>query len=71
MSTRFSELAGEINTHMPRYVISRLRLVLDRHYQRGLKGSRILLVGISYKKNVSDMRESPSLKLIELLEHLL
>ena len=43
-------------------------LALDRHSQRGLKGSRILLVGISYKKNVSDMRESPSIRLMELLE---
>jgi UDP-N-acetyl-D-glucosamine dehydrogenase len=66
--TRFIELAGEVNTNMPRYVISRLRSVLDKKLQKGLSGSRILLVGIAYKKNVNDMRESPSIKLIELLE---
>ena len=65
--TRFIELAGEVNTNMPRYVIARLRDTLDKRKQRGLSGSRILLVGISYKKNVNDMRESPSIKLMELL----
>jgi UDP-N-acetyl-D-glucosamine dehydrogenase len=65
--TRFIELAGEVNTNMPRYVIARLRAVLDQKKQRGLTGSRILIVGISYKKNVNDMRESPSIKLMELL----
>jgi hypothetical protein len=66
--TRFIELAGEINTAMPRHVVDRLREVLDRAAGRGLNGARILLVGVAYKKNVSDMRESPSMRLMQLLE---
>ncbi len=66
--TRFIELAGEINTAMPRHVIDRLREVLDRASGRGLNGARILLVGVAYKKNVSDMRESPAMRLMQLLE---
>lgn len=65
--TRFIELAGEINTDMPRYVVGRLRTLLDRTYKRGLNGSKILIVGISYKKNVSDVRESPALHLMKTL----
>jgi UDP-N-acetyl-D-glucosamine dehydrogenase len=68
VATRFIELAGEINTTMPQYVVDRLAEALDRHIARGLNGARILLVGMSYKKNVEDTRESPSLKLIELME---
>jgi UDP-N-acetyl-D-glucosamine dehydrogenase len=68
LSTRFIELAGEINTAMPRYVVDRLAEAMDRHLRRGLNGSKVLVLGIAYKKNVDDMRESPSLKLIELLE---
>lgn len=67
-STRFIELAGEINVKMPEYVVSRLREVLDRETGKGLSKSRILLVGISYKKNVPDMRESPSVELLDLIE---
>ncbi|MEN3747619.1 nucleotide sugar dehydrogenase [Sphingomonas sp. HF-S3] len=67
--TRFIELAGQINTSMPRYVIDRLAEALDRQTGRGLNGARILLIGMAYKKNVDDMRESPALKLTELLEH--
>lgn len=66
--TRFIELAGEINTNMPRHVIDRLREVLDRATGKGLSGSKVLLVGVAYKKNVSDMRESPSMRLMQLLE---
>lgn len=66
--TRFIELAGEINTAMPRYVIDRLRAVLDRATGRGLNGADILLVGVAYKKNVSDMRESPAMRLMQLME---
>ena len=66
--TRFIELAGEINTNMPRHVIDRLREVLDRNSGRGLNGARILLVGVAYKKNVSDMRESPAMRLMQLME---
>jgi UDP-N-acetyl-D-glucosamine dehydrogenase len=66
MSTRFIELAGEINTSMPQYVIHRLMAALN---ERGkpLKGSKICLLGIAYKKDVDDPRESPSFELIDLL----
>jgi UDP-N-acetyl-D-glucosamine dehydrogenase len=67
-STRFIELAGQINTAMPNYVIARLAEALDRRTGRGLNGARVLLMGMAYKKNVDDMRESPSLKLTHLLE---
>jgi UDP-N-acetyl-D-glucosamine dehydrogenase len=68
LSTRFIELAGEINTLMPRYVVSRLADELNVRAGRGLRDARILIVGLAYKKNVDDTRESPSFKLIELLE---
>ena len=68
ISTRFIELAGEINTQMPHYVVDKLARALDRSMGRGLYNSRILIVGIAYKKNVDDIRESPALKLIELIE---
>jgi UDP-N-acetyl-D-glucosamine dehydrogenase len=64
--TRFIELAGEINTNMPRYVVDQTALALDQRFGRGLKGARLLLLGVAYKKNVNDIRESPALKLIEL-----
>lgn len=67
LSTRFIELAGEINSNMPHYVVSRVREVLDRATGKGLSRSKVLIVGIAYKKNVSDMRESPSVRLMELL----
>jgi UDP-N-acetyl-D-glucosamine dehydrogenase len=67
ITTRFIELAGEINTRMPYYVVNRLAEAVDQT-GRAFSGSRILIVGIAYKKNVGDMRESPSLKLIELIE---
>jgi UDP-N-acetyl-D-glucosamine dehydrogenase len=66
--TRFIELAGEINTRMPHHVIDRLREIVDRDSGRGLNGTEILLVGVAYKKNVSDMRESPAMKLMQLLD---
>jgi UDP-N-acetyl-D-glucosamine dehydrogenase len=68
VATRFIELAGEINTAMPHYVVERLTETLDQRRSRGLNGARILLIGMAYKKNVDDMRESPSLKLTELIE---
>jgi UDP-N-acetyl-D-glucosamine dehydrogenase len=67
IATRFIELAGEINTRMPYYVVNKLAEAVDRS-GRAFTGSRILMLGIAYKKNVDDMRESPSLKLIELIE---
>jgi len=68
VSTRFIELAGEINTHMPHYVVEKLARALDYRFGRGLRNAKILLLGIAYKKNVDDTRESPALKLIELME---
>lgn len=68
ITARFIELAGEINTAMPRHIVERLAEELDRRFARGLNGSKILIIGIAYKKNVDDMRESPALRLIELLE---
>ena len=68
MPTRFIELAGEINTAMPRQVIDVLAEALNRRAGRALRGARVLLLGMAYKKNVDDIRESPSFKLIELLE---
>ena len=65
--TRFIELAGEINHAMPEYVVTRMMEALNRR-RKALQGSRILILGVAYKADVDDMRESPSLKLIELLE---
>ena len=67
MSTRFIELAGEINTSMPDFVVQRVMEVLNDH-GKPLKGSRILMLGLAYKANVDDDRESPSYHLMEKLE---
>jgi UDP-N-acetyl-D-glucosamine dehydrogenase len=64
--TRFIELAGEINTAMPHYVVSRLVEALN-DVGKALRGSRVLVAGLSYKANVDDTRESPSFELIERL----
>ncbi|CAN1537438.1 WecC UDP-N-acetyl-D-mannosaminuronate dehydrogenase [Caulobacteraceae bacterium] len=66
--TRFIELAGQINSSMPDHVIRVLAESLDKQKGRGLNGARILVVGVAYKKNVDDIRESPSLILMEKLE---
>jgi UDP-N-acetyl-D-glucosamine dehydrogenase len=68
VSTRFIELAGEINTAMPRYVVDRLALALSERLAKSLRGAKILIIGVAYKKNVDDTRESPSFKVMELLE---
>ncbi len=68
LATRFIELAGEINTAMPGYVVRRLDEALKLHSQTTLAKSRILLIGVAYKKNVSDTRESPALDLMERLQ---
>jgi len=65
-STRFIELAGEINTQMPYYVVERIGEALNRH-GKSVKGSKILVLGVAYKKNVDDVRESPAITIIELL----
>lgn len=66
-TTRFIEVAGEINTHMPEYVVSRLIEALNER-EKPVKGSRICILGMAYKKDVDDCRESPSLELLELLQ---
>ena len=66
--TRFIELAGEINTAMPAYVVQTLADALNERMGKALKGARILLIGLAYKRNVDDMRESPAFKLIELMQ---
>ena len=70
IATRFIELAGEVNSAMPRHVVNILVGALSENFQKSIKGSRILLVGLAYKRNVDDMRESPSLRIIEMLERL-
>jgi UDP-N-acetyl-D-glucosamine dehydrogenase len=66
ISTKFIELAGEINTQMPYYVVSQAVDSLNKH-GKSVQGAKVLILGASYKKNIDDMRESPSLKLIEIL----
>ena len=66
LHTRFIELAGEINAYMPRFVVDKLSDALNDQ-GKALKGSRVLVLGITYKKNVDDMRESPSVELMERL----
>jgi len=67
ISSKFIELAGEINTSMPFYVVEKVIHALNDH-QKSIKGSKILVLGLAYKKDIDDLRESPSLKLIELLQ---
>ena len=66
ISTRFIELAGEVNTAMPYYVVQRVMEALNDK-GKSLKGSRVLILGVAYKKDVDDSRESPAFKLMELL----
>jgi UDP-N-acetyl-D-glucosamine dehydrogenase len=65
--TRFIELAGEINTKMPGYVIERTIKALNAH-QKALNGSNVLVIGLAYKPDVDDLRESPTFKLMNLLK---
>jgi len=66
MSTRFIELAGEINTSMPEFVIAKVGEALNTK-KKAIHGSKVLVMGLAYKKDVDDIRESPSIELIELL----
>lgn len=68
--TRFIELAGDVNADAPREVIKTLILAMGAKLRKSLAGSRILLLGLAYKKNVDDMRESPSLRILEDIEAL-
>lgn len=64
--TRFIELAGEVNSAMPSWVVGKVADALNQH-KKAINGSRVLILGIAYKKNVDDMRESPSLQLLDML----
>jgi UDP-N-acetyl-D-glucosamine dehydrogenase len=66
-NTRFIELAGEINTSMPKYVIDQTIKALNAH-KKPMNGSKILVIGLAYKPDVDDKRESPSFKIMDLLE---
>ena len=68
VTTRFIELAGQINSSMPVHVVTELARALDATVGRGLNGARILVLGVAYKKNVDDTRESPALRLMEMIE---
>src|SRR5205814_4734958 len=65
-AARFIELAGEINTSMPYHVVEAIATSLNSH-KKSLNGSRLLMLGVAYKKDVDDLRESPSLKIMQLL----
>jgi UDP-N-acetyl-D-glucosamine dehydrogenase len=69
VNTRFIELAGEVNSNMPDYVVGKVGAALNLR-QKSINGSRVLVLGIAYKKNVDDMRESPSVILMEKLRAL-
>ena len=64
--TRFIELAGEINTQMPAYVVDKLAQALNEH-GKSVKGSKVLILGLAYKPNIDDPRESPAFEIVNLL----
>lgn len=68
LSTQFIELAGDINTNMPRRIIQRLLEEMSLRQKKALAGAKILLCGLAYKKDIDDMRESPSLELLHILK---
>ena len=67
INTRFIELAGEINHYMPHWVVQKVADALNDH-GKAIKGSRILVMGLAYKKNIDDTRESPAVEIMSLLE---
>ncbi len=67
--TRFIELAGEVNTNMPSYVVNQTMIALNKHH-KSLNGSNILVIGLAYKPDVDDMRESPTFKIFDLLKEM-
>ncbi|MFH1407078.1 MAG: nucleotide sugar dehydrogenase [Candidatus Omnitrophota bacterium] len=67
LKPRFIELASQVNSYMPQYVVERLTEILRKH-RKELKCSKILVLGVAYKKNVNDTRESPAIEIIELLK---
>jgi UDP-N-acetyl-D-glucosamine dehydrogenase len=68
--TKFIELAGEVNRAMPRAVVNTLQETLNCRFACAIKGAKILVAGIAYKKNVDDLRESPALRIMEILQDL-
>lgn len=66
--TRFIELAGEINSAMPYHVMAAVSNALNKHKKKAMNGAKILVLGLAYKKDIDDLRESPSLTIIELLQ---
>lgn len=68
LATQFIELAGDINTNMPKRIIQRLLEEMSLRHKKALAGSKVLLCGLAYKKDIDDMRESPSLELIHILK---
>lgn len=67
-NTRFIELAGEVNTEMPRYVLERTMHALNMH-KKAMNGSKVLVIGLAYKPDIDDMRESPTFKIFDLLKN--
>src|SRR5206468_4766897 len=66
-STRFIQLAGEVNTAIPHYVVARIGKALNDR-SRSIRDSKILILGVAYKKDVDDVRESPALEIMEILQ---
>jgi len=67
-STRFIQLAGEVNTAIPYYVVEKIGAALNDR-SKSIRGSKVLVLGVAYKKDVDDVRESPALEIMELLQH--
>jgi UDP-N-acetyl-D-glucosamine dehydrogenase len=68
VDTKFIELAGEVNRAMPRLVVQALQEALSERFGRALRGAKLLIMGVAYKKNVDDLRESPALRIMEILK---